>query len=298
MYIIAGILGLEEIWYIGDEFCSRTYDAYKALAIKKEKKTHNWYAADNYEMCNFASTRYTSSCRNILARIKGLVVKAIDQQKYLPKALVFVVDDDIIRQANLPKDEVIDGEFQFIMKYLMEEIHRIVIGYKEKLPTKAKKDYLPHFIWIIPPVHKNFPNNSDREFFAEAIEKEVEKYPDMCGLKLKKIWDERDGNLFLKEQRRYTQEGSIEYWKSLDAAIKFWDKTLIDIMMKRQKKNPLQETACHQKFNVDRRPTKVKGQKSLHETNQRRSHSSRYVWHKESHSEIESGRKLPRPPRY
>ena len=74
----------------------------------------------------------------------------------------------------------------------------------------------------------------------------------MCGLKLKKIWDDREGSLYYKEQRRMSQQGILDYWKSVDAAIKFWDKTLKDIMIKHQKKNPLQETTYHPKHNLQK----------------------------------------------
>ena len=50
------------------------------------------------------------------------------------------------------------------------------------------------------------------------------------------------------EQRRYTPEGLNDYWLAVDASVKFWDKTLAEIMIKRQKKAEFKDTAIQPKF--------------------------------------------------
>ena len=102
-------------------------------------------------MEEFSATRYSSSQRNILARIKLLLMKALKEQIYLPKAIIFVLDDDVIKQSNIPHSDAKSGEYKLIVKYLMEEVHHIIANYKEKLPTKSKQDFYPHCIWVIPP---------------------------------------------------------------------------------------------------------------------------------------------------
>ena len=150
--------------------------------------------------------KYSSPVRNILARFKAMVIKAINKQKLLPKAFIFVPNDDIIKQSGIPFDEAKDGEYRLIMKYLLEEIHRLVMSYKDQLPKKSKIDYFPHFVWIVPPQHKYFSNNYLRGCFASALEAEVEKYQNTCALSLKKIWETNEGALYLHEQRHFTEQ--------------------------------------------------------------------------------------------
>ena len=150
---------------------------------------------------------------------------------------MFVPDDDIIKQSNINKSEAQNGEFILIVKYLFEENNRMIMCYLEFLPSKAKKLFQPHVIWIIPPQHKYFANNEVREYFATALEVEVTRYSYMCMLRVKKTWDEMDGNLYLRGQCRYTPQGLHDYWLAIDQAIKFWDRTLREIMIKRQRKS-------------------------------------------------------------
>ena len=59
----------------------------------------------------------------------------------------------------------------------------------------------------------------------------------MCCLQLKKIWDDQSTGTYLYKERRFTPDGYLCYWMSVDAALKFWDKTLADILIKKQKKS-------------------------------------------------------------
>ena len=63
------------------------------------------YCTDNFEMCEFSATKYSSSIRNILARLKALLAKGIKQEHYLPRLITFVIDDNLIRQSGITKSE-------------------------------------------------------------------------------------------------------------------------------------------------------------------------------------------------
>ena len=166
----------------------------------------------------------------------------------------------------------------------MEEIHRIISGYKSKLPNKSTHEYLPHVLWILPPQHKNFGNNARRELYESSIETLVDKYPNMGALRLKKVWEELDGSLYLREQNRFTDQGYHDYWNAVDAAIRFWDRTLIEIMYKRQKKNPNQDMTYH--------PKKA----DVLAEEEREQKQNKFVWHRKKSPEIRGSRKLPTPP--
>ena len=175
---------------------------------------------------------------------------------------------------------------QHIKLYLFEEIHRLIASYKDKLPSKSKEDYFPHILWIVPLQHKYFNNNEHRSLFADTMEAAVQKYTNMCALRLKKLWEEREGSLFLQEQLRYTQEGNICYWRATDLAIKFWDKKLSEIMIKCQKKNPLSDITCHPKSNFMKNVPSRDGNNAIqHHHHNNNSHArcpsfdSQYSWH-------------------
>ena len=263
---------------------------------------------------------YSSSVRNIFARLKAQLIRAIEdngEKTPLPKAVKIILDDDVIRLSHLPTSEIKNGEFNIIVKYLLKEFHCLICSYKDKLLKKAKLDNFPHCVWIVPPKYKYFANNLYRDYFATALESQVEVYHNMCALQLKKVWDEEDGSLYMHEQRRFTQQGYCNYWRAINAAIKFWDKTLREIMVKRQRKNPLQEITCHPKVcrnpqNHTKRTHDHRRLASSNRTHHRHEsrhrsydraisppnyHWSKYVWHKERNlSEMQRGRRLPTPP--
>ena len=46
-------------------------------------------------------------------------------------------------------------------------------------------------------------------------------------LALKKVWDSRDSNLFIKDAYRFTAEGMKTYWKAVDRTLQFCDSTIM-----------------------------------------------------------------------
>ena len=112
MYLIipGDVKGIDSLWIIGDEFCHRTF----AMQFKLRKnnslnsddntnsKSNNQrkpFIFESYEVEEFSASRYSSSVRSVLTRCKALLAKAIHQEKVLPKVIVFVHDDDIIKQT-------------------------------------------------------------------------------------------------------------------------------------------------------------------------------------------------------
>ena len=203
------------------------------------------YTVTHFELADYSTTRYASSIRNVIGRIISLVAKAITEHHYLPKALVFVLDDNILKQINLP-NKIKQPELQFIIHFLVEKINRLLNGYKDKLPSKAKLQWYPHILWIIPPTHKYFSNNTEREFFSTILEEEVcqDHYPNMCTLCLKKVWDDQDGAAFLSKERRFTPVGYSLYWLAVDAAIQFWNKTLCEVLLKKTEEGDISHYHC------------------------------------------------------
>ena len=123
----------------------------------------------------------------------------------------------------------------------------MITAFKELLPKKAKCEHFPQIIWMAPPMHKYFHNNDQRLKFTEMLESLLPKYPEMAMLSLKKYWDDENRELYLHKQGRYTPIGLQTYWLAVDAAVKFWDKTLSEILQKgkRRKSSASLPTTTH-----------------------------------------------------
>ena len=107
---------------------------------------------------------------------------------HLPKAIIFVLDNNIIQEVQFNHSDEYDG-FLMVLKYLVGTVHKLISSYKEKLPTKAKREFFPHIIWIAPPDHISFPDRIAHRKFGEALETTILQYDEMCVLRLKKVWD-------------------------------------------------------------------------------------------------------------
>ena len=75
----------------------------------------------------------------------------------------------------------------------------------------------------------------------------------MCGLRLKKHWDEQDGGLYLQHERRFTPLGYSSYWLAVDAAIQFWNKTFSEVLVKKQKKAQFHLNATRKSTEIPQR---------------------------------------------
>ena len=78
---------------------------------------------------------------------------------------------------------------------------RMVAAHRDNLPHKSKKNAgYPTFVWIEPPLHDNFDNNPLHAKFNKALNNVTQFHENVYALKLKKIWDEHDGNAYLKRE--------------------------------------------------------------------------------------------------
>ena len=79
--IAAKVPALEAIWFIRDEFCDSTFTThYKLRKIPSENGSTNTYILQNYDVAEFSATRYSSSIRNILARLKSQLLHAMSDK--------------------------------------------------------------------------------------------------------------------------------------------------------------------------------------------------------------------------
>ena len=180
--------------------------------MKKEGGVYDTFTYTFYEVKEFTTARNFND-RNILSRLRNSLVTALNEHKGLPKLIVFVIDDDIITSAPTNSEDSITQQYEYILNALFKLIERSIDCYKDVLPAKAKREHVPHILWMAPPTHKFFSesNNEKRCKFANALNNVVLLYTDVTMLRLVKSWNHEDSNLFLKEQYRYTSEGLRKY---------------------------------------------------------------------------------------
>ena len=180
------------------------------------------YIRDAYDVKVLCSSSLSVN-ESVCARLHNNLVNALEENPLLPKAMVFVLDGDIVKTVHHSKKIGISEIFTEILRDLLSGIHKMILGLKEKLPNKSKRDVFPTILWAQLPLHVNFPDtwNMQRRVFNKCLENTVQLFSDMATLKLLKVWDSEDRALF--NERKFTATGLEAYWSSVDSAFRHWD---------------------------------------------------------------------------
>ena len=234
----ADMMAYNRLWIIGDDFGSRSFEHYYRA---RKTMDYNAYAKAYFDVSGFFSN-FLSDNPSILSRIGNLLVQAIESKnntKYLPlpKIVVIVLDDDLIKA--LCSSENMKGfskPMSRLLNFLMTEFECNVESFKENLPAKCVKSDFPHFLWIQVPLHENFGNNSLRFKFNKCLEDTARLHQNCSTLRLKKVWDTNDSNLFIKESQHFTAEGFRCYWEAVDKTRRYCDSVLLKKQEKKKQK--------------------------------------------------------------
>ena len=165
--------------------------------------TTGTHSGDHFEIKLFHATEYGSNVHNFMARLCNTLAGALNEEKLLPKAIVFILDDDMIKYANINKFGM-SLAYGKLLHYLMCEINKLISVKKDFLPVHSRRPHQPEMIWINPPFHLGFKNNTQRNKFSRALDNTAAIYEDTWSLKLKHIWDAQGHELFLPEANRFS----------------------------------------------------------------------------------------------
>ena len=284
---VAPVMGYDSVWVFGDEFVTRSFGEYVQQKDKPLDKKDKYHMSEYYELKGFANSKFLSNDQLMLSRLRNLLITVINKDILLPKAILVVLDDD----CNYEGVEV-SVTYYRTLQWLTKEYHRIVLAHKDRLPNKSQKYKYPHIIWIEPPTNTKFYNNDLRREFSHALQKSVAPFTEMRTLRLKRVWDYDDTNLYDDNSHRFTETGLATYWRAVNSTFKFWDTSL-------NHKQPLPEVksqvhVVHQSNN----------HRCGHDTIRSFSDSKdRYHWSSATHRNREqhhtvAGRQLPKPPTY
>ena len=166
IYFSGNIRGYEKIWFLGDDFAYNTYQQF-FKNLKSEDGNPTTYTYLNFEVRAYLTSQNSMNTKNILSRIRNSLVTVLNEHTMLPKLIVIVVDDDIINQVEDDQETSLVFHYERLMSGLCNLLNKSINCYKDMLPQKAKRESVPHFVWIAPPTHKYFSddNNKRRNLF-------------------------------------------------------------------------------------------------------------------------------------
>ena len=152
------------------------------------KQMTGTHSGDNYEIKLFHCTWYSSNIRDFMARLISTLAEALNEDIAPPRAIVFVLEDDMICYINISKFGM-SLTYGRLLHYLFSEVNKLISAKCAAMPLRARHPYHPEVIWINPPFHLGFANNSERNKFNRALDTTADLYDYMWSLKLKCIWD-------------------------------------------------------------------------------------------------------------
>ena len=208
------------MWIIGDSFVGATGDHYFQRPGQTLQRPH--YIKEQYDTSlSFNNKHYDPI---LLSRLRNVLAKLISDKQLLPKAIILILDNDLIRYADHDKD----GFNHIMTKYIIwlaDAMVDLIDSYKEKLSTKSKKENYPKILWVESPLHTHFEDNHLRKKYNSCLQETLDNYQMVMPIRLKKEWNADDIRLF--EHNRFTSLGLIKYWSSIDLSFKHWD-TIVD----------------------------------------------------------------------
>ena len=181
-------------------------------------RTKQFYMLDQFEVSAICNSRHNSSDENLLSRFRNTLVTAINEKVRLPKYILIVLDDDLLKFLDY-YNVGSAGMYGDWLQYLVEEIHEIFKKGKQQLPKKAVKSDFPFIYWVAAPCHQYFDYNDQRAKHNLCLESICKTNNDMRIIKFKDHWDHKNNNLVVSN--RLLPSGKTAYWKAIDASLKF-----------------------------------------------------------------------------
>ena len=97
--------------------------------------------------------------RNVLGYLRNCLIEAIHKQVLLPKAIVIVMENNLLDSINYyqvgPSDAI-----EPCIEWIITEYHCTIVAYKEKLPSKSRKFRYPQILWVACMYHDGYGNGN------------------------------------------------------------------------------------------------------------------------------------------
>ena len=215
----------EQLWIFGDNFVSESSDFLRRLFRMKSNTSEvpapKSYIANNFEVSVFANSANKTHMRSTLGRLRNLIMAAIKIKELLPKYIIIIIENDLIRCVKYRKPGIFDI-FGRILRWLADEFHQAVMDWKSALPSRAKRNLYPQIFWTALPYHQNFKTTCiNRHKFNQCLDTVANMHNEMKMLRIRRIWSNADSSVTPAEV--ITLEGVERYWRGIDEAIEFWE---------------------------------------------------------------------------
>ena len=203
---------------MGDGFLHNTFQQYFVDARSPDGKLN--YINAHYDMHVF-SNDYPDEEYNILERLEGLLADAINARHLLPKAIIILLDDDLLDNLNHYKTGITQP-IGMLIEWLANVFHENITDYKKKLPSKSRKFKFPSILWCLIPQHDVYDHYNDyKDKFNRAVTNTVKLFREMDTLDLK-TWEPSNKEYF--GNGRITPTGLAAYWGAINNAFEVWDR--------------------------------------------------------------------------
>ena len=216
---------VEQIWFLGDEFASKTASYFDQISETDS------LLKQNFKVTFFTSTRFSTYDANAHSRMRNLLITAIRQKAVLPKYIAVVIEDDLPRDVPY-KGEKLSEAYSKMVTWLLNEYRRIIRTYKEMMPAKSQGDNRPSFIFILPTTHTNYWNNKQREIYGSSLQALAPLFPDTMALPLKQLWEYKNKDFYCSELKKYTAEGIQTLWRAIDRTVFYGHKSITSKLLK------------------------------------------------------------------
>ena len=234
--ILVPVTAYNRCWFFGDEFTARSFDQYFQ---GHNSADYNGYVKVYFDTFGFFHGLLSDNPSK-LSRMGNLMVQAVNYKsdrklRPFPKIIVVVPDVDLLKCFTSAHS--ISKPIGRFLNYVMTEHDRAIAAYKEHLPAKCLHSDFPQILWIQAPEHQNFNDNDQRRKFNKSLEEVCQFHNNVHALMLKRVWDPKDGNLFLADSQRFTTDGLKCYWEAVDRTVRYFDSVLLKKIEKEKRKN-------------------------------------------------------------
>ena len=188
---------------------------------------HMGYVRVHYDVTPFCRGNIKNGNGNIMNTLQSLLIEAIHTQWLLPKAIVIVLDDNLLDCLDHYDFGASVGIGKLI-EWLANQFHRVVTAHKEKLPSKSRKFKYPTLLWVLIPGHEVYGHYNDyKEKYNKMVKSTVALLREMEFINIEDTWDRTDLTYFA--EGRMSSIGWSTYWHAINKAIEKWDRNQLQM---------------------------------------------------------------------
>ena len=227
------------------------------------------FTKNSFEITTSTNNRFSEWNNAVMSRLRNALVSTIQKSTVVPKLIVVILEDDVIKKVKLEGD--VSYVYGRAIHWLLSEFRKLIEIMLEMLPQKSKRDEHPYVLWIMPTRHRDYKNDIQREKFNEKLMSISKLYHNNFTLELKQLWRKDESLLYNKNENKLTSYGLKTFWRSVDRTIKFCNSIIDRITAKKllQRINGTTNPAVNRGRGFHHPPTSAQGSARSDQGNRR-----------------------------